>query len=440
MGQEVESFVDTAKITEGNLRKLEKNVVRRRSNSKDGNDDKNSQAGGSQAGSHLSVYSKTSSAAQRSAAAAQSQAGGEPSRGTQLAEDAVKGDWNLLDQYAMLLHKQDSEKQKEKKFSSQKNLYLELSKQVESNKSKNDYIKDEDLKYHNEGLKELELWKIAEEEKLGEIKKKNMIEKEMRDEQLILEKKIKEEELALQKVEEEKAVVKIQKEIKLEEEKRLRKIEAQKAHMAKVFIENKQNKARKEEEARKNMEAEIKALKVAQKAMDEQDKRRELEKAARLDRQKKLLERMKNTVQKQAQAKGFEDESRAAQQKQEADKRALENTLEKELKLKALRMETQEYLLSQMALKDDKKRAGLEFKKVQAGVLEEDTAQYALAEKAKVQASKLKFYQNQAELQAQITEKQSRVKNVEMSRQELAINKNLLKNVCQALEAAKEEN
>ena len=49
-------------------------------------------------------------------------------------------------------------------------------------------------RFYEASIQELEEWKVAEAAKILEIKKKNIIEKNMRDEQLADEKKIKKEE------------------------------------------------------------------------------------------------------------------------------------------------------------------------------------------------------------------------------------------------------
>lgn len=156
-----------------------------------------------------------------------------------------------------------------------------------------------------------------------------------------------------------------------------------------------------------------------------------------MEKQKKLLEKMKQTVMAQAEAKGQEDEIRAAKQKEEADLRALEASLLKQKKLEELRHSNRDYILKQMQSKTERKQQALELKKLQANVLTDDTAAYDAAEKKKVEARKLKNFEHQKELQAQIREKESRVKNVEMSSAEESINKSLLEFVHKALEEKK---
>merc|ERR1712164_57190 len=101
-------------------------------------------------------------------------------------------------------------------------------------------------------------------------------------------------------------------------------------------------------------------MKDYNKVLDRQAKEREAEKQARVDRQKKLMDKMQATVFAQAATKGAEDEIRAAKQKEEADIRTLELEVNKQRKLKQMREENRDYLLKQMQAKADKKTQALE--------------------------------------------------------------------------------
>merc|ERR1719265_2416723 len=106
-------------------------------------------------------------------------------------------------------------------------------------------------------------------------------------------------------------------------------------------------------------------MKANQKMLERQELQRIEENEKRLARQKQLQDRMKETVTKISDAKGAEDEERAAKQKEEADERALEHVLNKQSKLAAMRNDTKNYLLKQMEEKANRKRQALELKKMQ---------------------------------------------------------------------------
>merc|ERR1712182_169251 len=123
------------------------------------------------------------------------------------------------------------------------------------------------------------------------------------------------------------------------------------------------------------------------------------------DKQKALMEKMKDNVIKQQQKKGDEDYRRAAKQKEEADLRAIEMERNKEAKLKEMRYETQNFLFKQMAEKDEKKEQALELKRLQAGILEADTQEYMQMEKQKSHDRRLRNIEHRIELEEQIADR-----------------------------------
>merc|ERR1711918_57974 len=148
---------------------------------------------------------------------------------------------------------------------------------------------------------------------------------------------------------------------------------------------------------------------------------------ARMDKQKALMEKMKENVQKQQQKKGDEDARRAAKQKEEADARAIEMERNKESKLKEMRHDTQAFLFKQMAEKDDKKGQALELKRLQASILEADTQEYMQMEKQKSHDRRVRNVEHRVELEAQIADRAAVVqRKYAMSGAELKMNRQLL--------------
>ncbi|CAD7938961.1 unnamed protein product [Amoebophrya sp. A25] len=405
---EVGNFLGTGAITEQNLKRLEKKIHNKT---------------GTQEGDAVSVSNYSVAQSLQS----------QRSVGSASAAANMKRDWRLLDDYAVLLSQQDASNHKNKQKTAQRKLYEDLTAQIDAAKSKDDYKKQEDKKYFDESLKELEIWRVAEADKLAEVKRKNMIEKSMRDEQLAMEKRIKEDERLLKEKQEKDIVARIQRELVEEQVKQQKKIEDQKKHMEVVFKENQENRAKKDAELKAQADYDLKQMKEYQALLEKQEKARLAEKEARAGRQKELMDRMKDTVMAQAQAKGQEDDIRAAKQKEEADLRALEIAVNKQQKLEAMRAETRDYLLKQIAVKNDMKQQSLELKKMQAGVLDEDLKNYQSQEQKKVKALKLKAFEHQKELQAQIREKEARPKDVAMSAEEEKMNRDLLDHVCKEL-------
>jgi hypothetical protein len=193
-----------------------------------------------------------------------------------------------------------------------------------------------------------------------------------------------------------------------------------------------QNKTELEEQRMKQQELDMEAMKEYNRIPDQQEEMRAQELQARMDKQKALMEKMKENVMKQQQAKGDEDALRAERQKAEADARAVEMDRNKQEKLKAMRGDTQAFLFKQMAEKDERKRQALELKRLQATILEVDTNEYNEMESKKAVNRRLKNVEHRLELEQQIYAKQQ-VKQAAMSESEIKMNAQLLELVDKTL-------
>merc|ERR1711977_233961 len=197
--------------------------------------------------------------------------------------------------------------------------------------------------------------------------------------------------------------------------------------MKKVFAENLEENAVKEEQKKRQQEIDMEAMKEYNRILDQQEEMRAQELQARMDKQKALMEKMKQNVQKQQQKKGDEDARRAAKQKEEADARAIEMERNKQAKLKEMRYETQSFLFKQMSEKDEKKGQALELKRLQAGILEADTQEYMQMEKQKSNDRRLRNIEHRIELEDQIADRAKEVvRKYAMSGAEVKMNRQLL--------------
>merc|ERR1711985_190475 len=183
----------------------------------------------------------------------------------------------------------------------------------------------------------------------------------------------------------------------------------------------------KEEARMRQQELDMEAMKEYNRILDQQEEMRAQELQARMDKQKALMEKMKENVQKQQQKKGDEDARRAQKQKEEADARAIEMERNKEAKLKEMRHDTQSFLFKQMAEKDEKKGQALELKRLQASILEADTQEYMQMEKQKSQDRRVRNVEHRIGLEAQIAERAAIVtRKYAMSGAEIKMNRQLL--------------
>merc|ERR1719428_2810367 len=222
-------------------------------------------------------------------------------------------------------------------------------------------------------------------------------------------------------------VEKIAREMEMEKERMELRRQQQKAAMRKVFQENLEENAMKAEQASKQQALDMEAMKEYNRILDQQEEMRAQELQARMDKQKALMEKMKENVQKQQKKKGDEDARRAQKQKEEADQRAIEMERNKEAKLKEMRHETQSFLFKQMAEKDEKKEQALELKRLQASILEADTQEYMQMEKQKSQDRRVRNIDHRIELEDQIAERAKEpARKYAMSGAEIKMNRQLL--------------
>merc|ERR1719316_1586504 len=100
-------------------------------------------------------------------------------------------DWSRLDEYASYLHEQDAARQKQGVQALQRKLRKDLDIQVAERKAKADENQEEERRYHNNLMVELERWKQTEKSRAEELRQKLQREKKDRDEQLVYEKQLK---------------------------------------------------------------------------------------------------------------------------------------------------------------------------------------------------------------------------------------------------------
>jgi hypothetical protein len=414
---EVDRFISDGRVSATNLNRLERRLQKK---SEKRDDDEMSM---------VSDYS-----------VARSVAGSNVSRGSRMAhsksasaigqmslEPIKEMDWSKLDEYASYLHEQDALRQKAGVLAMQQKLRLDLDRQFADQRMKKQRQREEEQKYFMNQLVEVEQWKEMERAKVEELKIKAQKEKRDRDEQLQYERMLKDEEKQRKKEEEAALVDKIAREMEMEKERMEKRKEQQKAAMKKVFQENLEENVLKEEQRLRQQELDNEAMKEYNRILDQQEEMRAQELQARMDKQKALMEKMKENVQKQQQKKGDEDARRAAKQKEEADARAIEMERNKEAKLKEMRHETQSFLFKQMSEKDEKKEQALELKRLQASILEADTQEYMQMEKQKSNDRRLRNIEHRIELEDQIADRAKEVvRKYAMSGAEVKMNRQLL--------------
>lgn len=440
---EVDKLCDKAPVTRKNLQRLEKRIGKKILKPIDEDQLSTSQLSGVSSytmGSVRSVASRSSVGSRASRASGRPR---EPDTGAGLGGMAIKGkgqtskeedasledfEWAKLDEYASYLHEQDAMRQKLGIVDMQQRMRDDLDRQLADARLKKQRQIDEEARYFTAQVQEIEQWKILEQQKVVDIRAKNVREKEMRDEQLELNQALKTEEVERRRRTELELVDKINREIDAERGRVTAKKTAQRAAMVKIMGEVKQAGAEKEKIKAKQAALDQQSMAAYNKVLDAQDKKRADELKSRLDRQGVLMKRMESGVVAQQEAKSDDDARRAQQQREEADARAIEMESNKQERLQIMRLESQEFLFKQMAEKDEKKRQALELKKLQATILDADTQEYMEIEQARADDRKNLNVEHRKELERhiQLRAKQDFEDKFNMSKEEVRLNKRLL--------------
>jgi len=411
---EVGHFAEYADVTEANLGRLERRIHRRALQKPAPADD---------AGSGVSAYSGMSRS--RSVASRT----GESIMGTQAGRVY---DWARLDEYASYLHEQDAARQKQGVSALQRKLRKDLDLQCQEKSAKTDEHGEEDRRYHNNLMVELERWKQTEQSRAEELRQKLMREKKDRDEQLQYEHQLKDEATNKKKDEEAALVDKIVVEMEAEQIRFEKKKVETKKSMRKVFLENQADQQKRAAQLVEQQERDADAMREYNRILDEQEEQRAEELADRMGRQKALMEKLQANVQQQAAAAGDNDAMRARLQQEEMDKHYAEAERVKQSRLKQLRLETQAYLFKQMAEKDGRKNEDKDLQNIQAQILERDTEEYNEIEREKLVTKKIRNFEHRKEIEGQMMQN-GRRSVPEMSEAEVKINRQLLQLVDRTL-------
>merc|ERR1719486_1726627 len=172
-----------------------------------------------------------------------------------------KFNWSTLDEYASDLHEQDAARQKQGVAALQRKLRKDLDLQVAERKAKLDEGAEEERRYHNNLMVELERWKQTEQARADELRQKLQREKKDRDEQLAYERQLKDEAANKKKEEEAALVDKIVTEMEAEQVRFEKKKIETKRSMKKVFEENMEDQRKRDIQRKEQQEKDAAAMK-----------------------------------------------------------------------------------------------------------------------------------------------------------------------------------
>ncbi|EER07265.1 mature-parasite-infected erythrocyte surface antigen, putative [Perkinsus marinus ATCC 50983] len=433
INKEVNRLLDNTNIpvTEANLNRLERRIQ------------KKVDCGALKGDDGVSVVSGVSAYSQRSGGSSYKgpqratntmEAIPEDEEGLSVTGRAIEGgeqrryNWSRLDEYSRYLHEQDSIRQKLNELEVKKRLAEDLRRQMRESRSRKAQLVEEEKKFKENQLIEIDEWQKYEDKVNAERRDKAIKEQKDRELQMNFDKARQEREEEKRRNEEAKLVAKITREMALEKKKILQRKQAQKDAMVTIMKENVKERKIREEERLRQIQFDIESMAEYNRILDAQEKARKDELEARVARQKALMETMQDTVVKEQNAKANEMEDRADRQLAEANARAEERERLKEERLREIRQETQEYLFHQMAERESRKKHNQMLKDLQAQILESDTKAYRENEALRAQQRREFNVEHRKLLERQMRDKerQNVLTKYEMSPVEMRINRQLL--------------
>merc|ERR1712187_921641 len=312
----------------------------------------------------------------------------------------------------------------------------DLNRQVEDARVKSDRVKDEDQKFFEDQIHDLEKWRVREDEKEASRKEHLRVQKEERDRQLKEQHARRDEEKIRQHDEAQELKQRISQELRSERE-RVENLLVSRREQKKRALEVSSESAKIRETAQKNQaEAEDRAVQQYQN-LREQREQQALQKKKTEEGQRTLRESAGMKRAEVEKAKENEAIAKAAAERAAKDMHDVQRERAKEERLAKQRLDTQAYLLQQMRDKHNVKQAEKDQCKQQRMAQEVDAQDFTSGEKQRGHEKRLRNMEHKMELERQIATKMASVGPVQsgeaMSEVELRLNKNLLERVNQAL-------
>jgi len=409
--RDVEDFASRARASESNLDRLERKLRGRAR----GQGEEGSMVSGVSAYTGLTGLSRLSGGSRSATSLV----------GKNVVEGGRKHDWSKLDEYASYLHEQDALRQCLGVKALQQKLKMDLDQQVKEKKRKDKEASEEEERYHQNTLAELERWKQLEQQRAEEQQDKIRKTTKDRDEQLQYERKLREAEERRKKQEEADLVEKIVTEMEGDQKRFEKKKEQTKKAMKKVQEENVEDQRKRRIADQESKDKEAETMKEYNRILDQQEEQRAEELVQRMEKQSSLMKKLQETGAAAKSQSGDNDARRATAQQEEQDRHFFEAEAVKHHRLKQMRLENQAYLCKQM---DEKSSRGQEenyLTTIQAQILERDTIEYTHKEKQKATDRRTRNVTHRKDLEKQI-KRNSSTNAPDMDDKEVALNKPLL--------------
>jgi hypothetical protein len=337
--------------------------------------------------------------------------------------------WAEILSHDTLLYREEERARMQREAENKLKLQRELERQLVEQEERKRREKEEDMMYEAAQRKNVETLETKEIQKTDQHKQKIMQEKQLRDKQMQEEKRRKREDERQQKAMDDRTVKRLQEELTAEQRAAEQRRKDEMTYLQKMMEENEANKRLQRDQYMREREQDIKSMEDYARMLDKQEEDRLNEIKAREQRQQLLMARMADTVLKEQSQKAREEDLLMLKQIEE---REILDRAEDERRRARLREEqdhTKEFLIRQMREKEERKEAERRSLAEQADMWKQDSDEFFRIEEEKKRRQK-EYNLAQAEaLKQQIQEKALKKRKVRMDHTELALNKQLLKEI-----------
>ncbi|OMJ85367.1 hypothetical protein SteCoe_13340 [Stentor coeruleus] len=425
--KEVENFMKQETLTESNLQKLDdkikkkveadqksvshKSEVQSKHVTPSVRSSKNSVKGSDQ----MSVASSMRSSA----------------RTSEFVPEDNEDEWAAILEYDTMMFHEEEKSRLRREIENKMKLKRELDRQLNDKNRKKLSEEEEERLYDEAQKRNIEMMELKEKERDLMYREKVMQEKLLRDKQLGEEKRRKRLDERQQRELDEKLVMRLQEELKADQVAFEEKRRDERIYMLKMMEENEENKKRQMEIKEFERQNDVKSMEDYAKMLDKQEEDRLNEIKAREERQQLLMARMADTVLKEQKQKNHEEDLMLLKQIEEKELLDKAEDERRMLQLKKQKQDIRKILDKQVDEKNKRKVMEKKNQDEQADMWKKDADEfYKLEDERKMREKQLNMMHVEI-LRSQMDEKNMKKKKVIMNKDEIKMNKNLLKKIYQ---------
>jgi hypothetical protein len=302
-------------------------------------------------------------------------------------------------------------------------------------KARKDREKQENVEYYKSLTTEIAQWREYDQRVSEDRRWKAQLERNDRDAQLEFEAEKKKDAEKKKQIEDKMLLDRIDAELKEEARENVEKKKRDKLLIRDLMKENDLNRQRKQESKKAQEAQDLQQLHEYNELIERQERERQAELSQRVERQKLLIKRMEENVMKKIHEKSNDDNVRALKQQAERDARSIEIEAYKQKRLGELQSEMKETLRKQVEENEARKKEEVDLRELHAEILKLDSQEYLKSEdeRRKLRKRLVSAYRQQLDAQMNSVNRRRTADRDEMSKGEIAMNKDLISVVEKAL-------